>query len=117
RPRALAAGLATGAGALVRPELLLATPYAAWALGAARAVPFALGCALVFAPWAWHAFTATGSPGFNLSAYLLIAYTRTHPGLSPLWDYGIPPSRWPSVLIASLPDLPAKWLAFAPRAA
>jgi hypothetical protein len=100
----------------VRPELLLAAPFAAWALGAARFTPFALGCAVVCAPWAWHAFVATGSPGFNMSSYLLIAYTRTHPGLSPLWDFGIPPARWPATLAASLPELPAKWFHYAPRA-
>ena len=115
-PRAFAAGIAAGAGALVRPELLLAAPCAAWALGSRRLAPFMLGLLLVVTPWAWHTFAAVGSPVFSLSSYLLIAYTRTHPGLSPLWDFGIPPSRWNAALAASLPELPAKWAHFAPRA-
>jgi len=116
RPNAFAACIATGAGALVRPELLLAAPCAAYAFGTARFVPYAVGLLLVAAPWAWHTFRASGTPGFNLSSYLLIAYTPAHPGLSPLWDFAIPPSRWAAEFAQSLPSLPAKWLHFAPRA-
>jgi hypothetical protein len=116
RPRALIAGLVTGAGALVRPELLLAAPSAAAAMGAGRLPHYVLGLLLLAGPWASRAFIVTGSFGFNLSSYLLIAYTATHPGLSPLWDFEIPPWRWPTTLFASLPELPAKWLHFAPRA-
>jgi hypothetical protein len=118
RPRrgAFAAGLATGLGALVRPELLLVAPGAAYALGAARLASYALGVAVVMAPWAWRTFLVTGSPAFNLSSYLLIAYTPSYPGLSPLWAFSIPPARLPAVLAQMLPELPGKWLYFAPRA-
>ena len=116
RPHAFAVGVVTGAGVLVRPELLLTAPCAGIALGAAGLVPYALGVLLVVSPWAWHTWKAAGSPAFNLSSYLLIAYTPAHPGLAPLWDFAIPPSRWPAVLVQAMPSLPAKWLHFAPRA-
>ena len=66
----------------------MAAPFAARALGRARFLPFVLASVLVVAPWAWHTFNVTGSPAFNLSSYLLIAYTHAHPGLSPLWAAG-----------------------------
>ena len=116
RPNAFAAGVVTGAGVLVRPELLLAAPCAAYCLGIARLAPFAIGLVLVALPWGWHTLAASGSPAYNLSSYLLIAYTRDHPGLSPLWDFAIPPAQWPAALMHALPSLPAKWLHFGPRA-
>jgi hypothetical protein len=115
QPRAFLAGLALGAGALVRPELLLGAVGAGYALGLTRLTPFALGAAIAVMPWFLRGL-ATGAPGFNLSSYLLIAYTRSHPGLSPLWDFAIPPSRFPAALVHALPELPAKWLHLAPRA-
>jgi hypothetical protein len=116
RPRALAAGLVIGGGALVRPELLLALPVLAIALPGRR-VRFSLAALCVVAPWAWHTVRATGSPFFNLSSYLAIGYWGARPELSPLRDFGLPPSRWPAALATALPTLPAKWATFFVRAA
>ena len=33
-----------------------------------------------------------------------------------MWDFGIPPSRWPATLWETFPSLPGKWLHMAPRA-
>ncbi len=115
-PRPFAAGLVVGLGALVRPELMLLMPLAWWLLGFPRNLAFVGATALVTTPWAIHTWIASGSPVFNLSSYMLIAYTRTHPGLSPLWDFALPLSRWPAPVFESLGELPGKWLHMAPRA-
>jgi len=116
RPRAFAAGLALGLGALARPELLAAAPFAALYLGRSALAPLALGVLLPVAPWAVRTASIAGAPASSLSAWLLLAYTRSHPGLSPLWDFALPPARFPAALLAALPELPAKWLHLAPRA-
>ena len=116
KPRPFAAGLVVGLGALVRPELLLLVPIVWWLLGLPRNLSFAGAAALVTAPWVIHTWIASGSPVFNLSSYMLIAYTPAHPGLSPLWDFALPLARWPAPVFQSLEALPGKWLHMAPRA-
>ncbi len=116
RPRGFAAGLALGAGVLVRPEflaaLVLVLPLArrgAWRI----VLPVTLA---VWAPWGWHTWRATGSPFFNLSSYLIIGYWGARPGLSVLRDFTLPPALWPHALREALPGLPAKWLDTLPHA-
>lgn len=116
RPRSLAAGLALGAGALVRPEFLLAAlPVAALARGGGWRVVLATAL-LVWAPWGVHTWRATGSPIFNLSSYLLVGYWGRWPGISVLRDFSLAPAQWPGTLREALPALPAKWLDYAPHA-
>jgi hypothetical protein len=114
-PRAMAAGLALGIGTLARPELLLVALAGALWIGRRGLLRFGAGFAIAIVPW-WVHGLLHGVPGFNLSMYLLIAYTHSHPGLAPLWDFAIPPARWPDALLATLPELPAKWAYAAPRA-
>ena len=120
--RGLALGVVLGLAALVRPELMLVVPLVGVALalegrGAGRAlVALVAGCVIVVTPWLVHTARAVGSPFFNLSSYLLIGNTSSHPDLSPMRDFGIPPARWPAALAASWPELLPKWAHFAPRA-
>src|SRR5437867_10428082 len=103
RPAAARAGLALGAAGLVRPEMALVLPVLLVLLrrGArARGAIAALACLL---PWWWHQGWAAGIPGFNISSYLLIAYSEHYPELSPLRDFALTPERWPRVLAGSLP--------------
>ncbi len=115
-PHAFIVGLALGFGSLVRPEFMLALPIVWMALGVRSAPGLVLGWALPVAPWALHTFRATGSPAFNLSSYLLIGFTPSHPGFSPMSDFELTPQRFGAALAATLPELPAKWAHMAPRA-
>lgn len=115
QPRGARAGVALGLGVLVRPEflLVLAALLVLTRSGRRRLAFATLGPAL---PWMWHSVVHAGSPVFNLSSYLLIGYWGERPGISVLRDFGIPPHAWPAALRDALPNLPAKWLDFAPHA-
>lgn len=115
RPRGLRAGLALGAGLLVRPEFLLVLPLLAWLAGPARR-RFVLVTLAPLVPWMWHGWVHAGSPLFNLSSYLLIGYWGSRPEISVLRDFALPPRAWPQALAGELGELPGKWLAFFPRA-
>ncbi|MCC6349626.1 MAG: hypothetical protein IT347_08560 [Candidatus Eisenbacteria bacterium] len=115
RPRGLRAGLALGAGLLVRPEFLLALPLLALLAGPARR-RFVLVALAPLLPWMWHGWMHAGSPLFNLSGYLLVGYWGARPEISVMRDFAIPPRAWPQVLADSLAGLPGKWLVFFPRA-
>lgn len=113
--RAVQAGLACGAGTLVRPEFLLVAPLLALAAQGAGWRLLA-GAVLPWLPWAWHQTAASGVPAFNLSSYLLIAFTPAYPDLSALRDFDLRIDRWHAVLLRELPGLWTKWLHAAPRA-
>ncbi len=115
RPHGGRAGLAVGAGLLVRPEFLFALPVLAWLARAARR-RFLLVAIAPLLPWMWHGWVNAGSPFFNLSSYLLIGYWGSHPEISVMRDFAVPPRAWPRTLTHELASLPAKWLAFFPHA-
>lgn len=115
RPHAARAGIAMGAGLLVRPEFLFVLPILAVFAGASRR-RFLLVAVPPLLPWMWHGWVNAGSPLFNLSSYLLIGYWGTHPGLTVMRDFGLPPREWPRALSHALASLPGKWLAFFPHA-
>lgn len=115
RPHGGRAGLALGAGLLVRPEFLLALPLLALLAGPARR-RFVLVALAPLVPWMWHGWIHAGSPLFNLSSYLLVGYWGARPEISVMRDFGLPPRAWPQALANELGSLPGKWLAFFPRA-
>lgn len=115
RPHGARAGLALGAGLLVRPEFLLALPVLAVLAGPAR-LRFVLVALAPLLPWMWHGWVHAGSPLFNLSSYLLVGYWGSRPEISVMRDFALPPRAWPQVLAQELPGLPAKWLAYFPHA-
>jgi len=115
RPRGGRAGLALGAGLLVRPEFLLALPLLAWLAGPARR-RFVLVALAPLVPWMWHGWVHAGSPLFNLSSYLLIGYWGSRPEISVMRDFALPPRAWPQALVGELAELPGKWLSFFPHA-
>lgn len=115
RPHGARAGLALGAGMLVRPEFLLALPLLALLAGPARR-RFVIVSLVPLAPWMWHGWVNAGSPLFNLSSYLLIGYWGSRPEIGVMRDFALPPRAWPQALAQELPGLPAKWLAFFPHA-
>lgn len=115
RPHGVRAGLALGAGLLVRPEFLLALPLLAVLAGEARR-RFVLVSLAILAPWMWHGWVHAGSPLFNLSSYLLIGYWGSRPEIGVLRDFALPPRAWPQAFAEELPGLPAKWLTFFPHA-
>ena len=116
RPAAGRAGLALGAAGLARPEMALVLPVLLVLIGRGARVRGALAALACLLPWWWYQGRAAGIPGFNLSSYLLIAYTERYPELSPLRDFALTPERWPRVLAGSLPWLWRKWLFTLPRA-
>jgi hypothetical protein len=115
RPHGLRAGLALGAGLLVRPEFLFALPALALLAGPA-ATRFLLVALSPLLPWMWHGYVNAGSPLFNLSSYLLIGYWGARPEIGVMRDFALAPRAWPQALAHALPSLPAKWLAFFPHA-
>lgn len=115
RPHGSRAGIALGMGMLVRPEFLFALPLLAILAGPARR-RFVLVALAALLPWMWHGWVNAGSPLFNLSSYLLVGYWGSRPEISVLRDFALPPRAWPQALANELSGLPAKWLAFFPRA-
>jgi hypothetical protein len=115
RPHIRRAALAMGAGMLVRPEFLLALPLLAVLAGKERR-RFLLIALAPLLPWAWHGWVNAGSPLFNLSSYLIIGYWGSHPEISVMRDFALPPRAWPQALAQALPELPGKWLDFLPHA-
>lgn len=115
QPHGARAGLALGAGLLVRPEFLFALPLLALLAGAARR-RFVLVALAPLLPWMWHGWVHAGSPLFNLSAYLLVGYWGAWPEISVMRDFALPPRAWPQALAHALPGLPGKWLTFFPHA-
>jgi hypothetical protein len=105
RPRTVAAALVLGLGVLVRTEMTLALLGLAMIAGGSGALTLVLGMAVVAGGWWWHNWNATGSPFFSLSAYLLVGYSGSWPGISVLRDFGLTPARWPAVFLEHAPDL------------
>ena len=121
RPRAGWAGALMGLCSLARPEALLAIPVLAFlaASGPSRARAawmFLLGCAAAASWWWWVRWRASGSPFFNLSSYLLVCFSPSHPGDGLMRDFSVPPDRFPEVFRGALPGLWRKWAHFFPRA-
>ena len=115
-PRHTAAALVLGLGLLVRPELALALIGLSMLAGGTGTVTLAFGVVVVCGAWWWHNFSATGSPFFNLSGYLLAGYSDRWPGISILRDFTLPPAQWPRLLLEQAPALSAKARAFLPHA-
>ena len=107
-PRPTAAAIVLGLGLLVRAELALALVGLSLLAGGAGTVTLALGVAVVCGPWWWHDWSATGSPFFDLSAYLLVGRSVRWPGLSVLRDFSLTPARWPRVLFDLGPEAARK---------
>lgn len=115
RPHIRRAALAIGAGTLVRPEFVIVIPLLAVLAGKGRR-NFVLLALAPLVPWAWHGWIHAGSPLFNLSSYLLIGYWGSHPEISVMRDFALPPRAWPQALAQAMPELPGKWLSFFPHA-
>jgi hypothetical protein len=105
RPRLTAAAIVLGLGVLVRTEMTLALFGLSMLAGGAGAVTLVLGMAMVAGAWWWHNWSATGSPLFSLSTYLVVGYSERWPGISVLRDFSLTPAQWPGVLLESAPDL------------
>jgi hypothetical protein len=108
RPRPTAAAIVLGLGVLVRTVMTLALFGLSMLAGGAGAVTLVLGMAMVAGAWWWHNWSATGSPLFSLSTYLLVGYSERWPGLSVLRDFSLTPAQWPRVLLELAPELPRK---------
>jgi hypothetical protein len=115
-PRIVAAALALALGDLVRPEMLLALPGLSLLAGGAGTVILILGVAVVGGGWWWHNFNATGSPFFNISAYMLVGQLGPSPGLAVLRDFALTPARWPGRLLELAPWVLRKASAYLPHA-
>ena len=105
RPRLTAAAIVLGLGVLVRTEMTLALFGLSMLAGGTGAVTLVLGMAMVAGAWWWHNWSATGSPLFSLSTYLLAGYSERWPGISVLRDFSLTPTQWPGVLIETAPEL------------
>jgi hypothetical protein len=119
RPRPALAGLTAGLGYLARPEMLVAAPVLAFLAAGARrraAWIFLLGFAVAAAPWWWERWRSAGSPLFNLSSYLLLCFSPSHPGDALVRDFTATPDRFGALFAAALPGLWHKWIHFFPRA-
>lgn len=108
RPRRAAAAIVLGLGVLVRTEMTLALFGLSVLAGGSGAVTLVSGMALVAGAWWWHNWSATGSPLFSLSTYLLVGYSERWPGISVLRDFSLTPAQWPRVLLESAPELQHK---------
>jgi len=115
-PRPTAAAFVLGLGMLVRAEMGLALVGLSMLAGGMGTVTLVLGMALVCGAWWWHNWSATGSPFFNLSAYLLVGYSERWPGISVLRDFTLAPGQWPRLLLEQAPGLPQKAQANLPHA-
>jgi len=105
RPRWAAAAIVLGLGALVRTEMTLALFGLSMLAGGSGTVTLVFGLAIVAGAWWWHNWSATGSPFFSLSAYLLVGYSERWPGTSMLRDFALTPAQWSRVLLESAPEL------------
>ena len=121
-PRPALAGTLLGLALLVRPEMMIAALVLAFALVRAQrslgaALRLLAAFAVVASPWWIHHARIAGSPFFNLTSYTLIGFWGARPDVSVMQDFLLPPQRFAYAFHAALPQLPAKWLAFFPRAA
>jgi len=108
RPRPTAAAIVLGLAVLVRTEMTLALFGLSMLAGGSGAVTLVFGMAMVAGAWWWHNWSATGSPFFSLSTYLLVGYSERWPGISVLRDFSLTPAQWPRVLLDLAPELTHK---------
>jgi hypothetical protein len=115
-PRHTLAAVVLALGLLVRAEMALALVGLSLVAGGTGTVVLLLGIAAVCGAWWWHNWVATGSPFFNLSAYLILGHSSRWPWLDVLRDFSVTPAEWPRVFARLAPELPRKAQAYLPHA-